>query len=263
MSTKFQTESSLQPFSLKSKTALITGASSGIGQSIAGALAAAGASVILCARREEPLRVYCESLKSKGMEAGYVVGDLSQKTEVAAIAQSAAECLGRSPDIIVHAAGINLRQAWQEITPESWDAQIELMLSSPFFLSQALVPAMIQKGWGRIIHIASLQSQRAFANSIPYGSAKGGVMQLTRAMAQAWSAHGITVNAIAPGFFPTELTQPVFNDAEKIEAIAQQTAVGRVGQLEDLHGAAVFFASDASSYITGQTLFVDGGFSAK
>ena len=122
---------------------------------------------------------------------------------------------------------------------------------------------MAEKGWGRIINIASLQSSRAFANGLAYGASKGGVTQLTRAMAEAWSGSGINCNAIAPGFFPTELSAPVFADAERSAFNAQQTAIGRNGHLEDLHGTTIFLASGASDYVTGQVIYVDGGFTAK
>jgi gluconate 5-dehydrogenase len=122
---------------------------------------------------------------------------------------------------------------------------------------------MAERRWGRIINIASLQSYRAFANSAPYGAGKGGVVQLTRAIAEEWSRHGVTCNAIAPGFFPTPLTAPVFADKERAARNAAQTAIGRNGELDDLTGATVLLASDASAYVTGQTLAVDGGFTAR
>jgi len=136
-------------------------------------------------------------------------------------------------------------------------------LTAPFFLAQALAPGMKGRNWGRIINIASLQSYRAFANSAPYGAAKGGILQLTRAIAQEWSPHGITCNAIGPGFFPTALTAPVFDNPDLAARNAAQTAIGRNGKLEDLYGVTVFLASEASAYITGQTLMVDGGFTAR
>jgi NAD(P)-dependent dehydrogenase (short-subunit alcohol dehydrogenase family) len=166
-------------------------------------------------------------------------------------------------DILVNAAGINLRQPFADVTPEAWQKQLALHLGAPFFLTQALAPSMAARGWGRIVNIASLQSWRAFANSAPYGAGKGGIVQLTRAIAQEWSRHGITCNAIGPGFFPTALTAPVFADAALAQRHADATCIGRNGRLEDLHGVTVFLASEASAYITGQTLMVDGGYTAK
>ena len=165
--------------------------------------------------------------------------------------------------IQVNAAGINPRQSADDVTPQSWNQTIQLNLSTPFFFAQALVPGMKAAGYGRIINIASLQSVRAFPDGIAYGASKGGVCQLTRAMAEAWSSDGITCNAIAPGFFPTELTAPVFDDNERRGWAADQTAIGRNGELKDLAGISVFLASPASDYITGQTIFVDGGFTAR
>jgi gluconate 5-dehydrogenase len=144
-----------------------------------------------------------------------------------------------------------------------WDAIIAINLSSAFHAVRATLPGMKKRGWGRIVNIASLQSYRAFANSAPYGAGKGGIVQLTRAIAQEWGAKGITCNAIGPGFFPTALTAPVFADATLAQRHAAQTCIGRNGQLTDLYGATVFLASDASRYITGQTLMVDGGYTAK
>ena len=136
-------------------------------------------------------------------------------------------------------------------------------MAAPFFLTQALAPLMAERGFGRIVNIASLQSTRAFANGAPYGAGKGGVVQLTRAIAEAWSAKGITCNAIGPGFFPTDLTAPVFADPALAAHHASRTAIGRNGRLDDLHGVTVFLASPASAYITGQTLMVDGGYTAR
>ncbi|NJM84638.1 MAG: SDR family oxidoreductase, partial [Tabrizicola sp.] len=189
-----------------------------------------------------------------------VSGDLAAVTDWEATATALSAPFG-APQIVLHAAGVNLREPWQRIGDESWDRTLELNLKVPFFLSRALVPGM--KGWGRIVTFASLQSTRAFPNSIPYGASKGGIVQLTRAMAEAWSAGGITVNAIAPGFFPTELTGPVFADPDRAARNAAQTCIGRNGKLDDLVGPAVFLASEASAYVTGQVLPVDGGFTAK
>ena len=136
-------------------------------------------------------------------------------------------------------------------------------LAAPFFLAQELVPAMKAKGWGRILNFASLQTTRAFPGGLAYGASKGGIAQLTRAMAEAWSSHGITANAIGPGFFKTELTGPVFDDPDRAARNAAQTCIGRNGEMEDIDGPILFFCSDASQYVTGQVLMVAGGYAAK
>ena len=147
-------------------------------------------------------------------------------------------------------------------TVEEWRATLDLNLSTPFFLARGVVPAMRAKGAGRILNIASLQASRAFPDGAPYGASKGGVAQLTRAMAEAWSRDGILCNALAPGFFPTDLTARVFEDRATVDRLAAQTCLGRNGRLEDLIGPAVFFCSDAAGYVTRQILYVDGGFTA-
>ncbi len=249
-------------FDLSGRIAAVTGGSSGLGRAMAGALAQAGARVVLIARRVAELQQAAAEIEAGGGRAAYVAADLADRADVERAAVAAAEPFG-DPDILVNAAGVNLRKPIDEVGYADWDLHLQLHLGTPFFLSKALAPAMIRQGWGKIINLASLQSLRAFPNSAPYGAGKGGIVQLTRAMAEAWSRHGITVNAIAPGFFPTELTAPVFDDPERAAANARQTMIGRNGRLEDIVGPTVFFASPASDYVTGQTLFVDGGFSAK
>jgi NAD(P)-dependent dehydrogenase (short-subunit alcohol dehydrogenase family) len=163
----------------------------------------------------------------------------------------------------VNAAGINTREPADEITPEGWDVTLNLNLAAPFFLAQALVPGMRARSWGRILNFASLQSYRAFPGGLAYGATKGGVVQMTRAMAQAWSGEGITANAIGPGFFRTELTAAVFADPERAARNAAATCIGRNGEPSDIDGPVLFLCSDAGGYVTGQTLMVDGGFTAK
>jgi NAD(P)-dependent dehydrogenase (short-subunit alcohol dehydrogenase family) len=248
-------------FQLQGRRALVTGGNSGIGEAMATALGLAGAQVILMARRQDALDASAQQLRAQGIAVDTVACDLADIAQAQAGAQ-AALALG-TVDILVNAAGVNLREPFEQVTPTSWQTQINLHLSAPFFLTQALAPPMAARGWGRIINIASLQSTRAFANSAPYGAAKGGVVQLTRAIAQEWSAQGITCNAIGPGFFPTALTAPVFANEEAAQKNAAQTCIGRNGALTDLYGATVFLASNASSYITGQTVMIDGGFTAK
>lgn len=248
-------------FSLDGKTALITGASSGIGQQQATALAQAGAAVVLVGRREDALNSTKDMVESLGGSAHVLPWNLDDRNSLPALANSAASYTGQI-DILFNTAGVNLREASKDITLDSWDTTLNLNLAVPFFLAQALVPGMQANGWGRIINIASLQTERAFTNGLAYGASKGGIGQLTRAMAESWSSTGINCNAIAPGFFPTELTAPVFADANKAKTLADQTCIGRNGELQDLNGVTVFLASPASDYITGQILYVDGGFTA-
>ena len=249
-------------FDLTGSVAVVTGGSSGIGRRMAGALAQAGAAVVLVARREDKLGETKAEIEGAGGAVDTVAADLMDKTVIDDLYTRVSAPFG-APTILVNGAGINLREPWADVTMESWDRTLHLNLSVPFFLARACVPGMIEKKYGRIINIASLQSYRAFANSMPYGASKGGVVQLTRAMAEAWSKDGVNANAIAPGFFHTELSAAVFANKELAAHNARMTAIGRNGELEDLDGVTVFLASPASAYITGATIPVDGGFTAK
>ncbi|WP_299846479.1 SDR family oxidoreductase [uncultured Roseovarius sp.] len=246
-------------FDLSGHVACVTGASSGLGKRAATVLANAGAKVVGVARRADALEDWRASI---GDSAACVTHDVADRASVAELSSQVSAPFG-PPDILVHAAGINTREAADDVTPEGWDMTLNLNLSAPFFISQALVPAMKDKGWGRIVNFASLQTTRAFPAGIAYGASKAGIGQLTRAMAEAWSPHGINANAIGPGFFRTELTAAVFNDPERAARNAAQTCIGRNGEPEDLDGPLLFLCSDASAYVTGQVLMVDGGFTAK
>lgn len=257
-------------FDLKGRTALVTGASGGIGSQQAKALASAGADVILLGRNgeklekvKEEIQVECASTRSRTTVAA-VVGDISDLTKLDALLEKIFEASPtRSIDILCNTAGENPRVHADELTFESWDSTLNLNLKVPFFLAQKLVPKMKQNGWGKIINVASLQSERAFPNGLAYGASKGGVAQLTRAMAEVWSSYGISCNAIAPGFFETGLTASVFAQEELQKKLAAQTCMGRNGRLEDINGVTIFLASRSSDYITGQVIYLDGGFVAK
>ncbi|MGJ8569652.1 MAG: SDR family NAD(P)-dependent oxidoreductase [Hoeflea sp.] len=246
-------------FSLTGRVALVTGASSGLGRAAANFLVQAGAQVVGLARRTEALQQWSAEA---GGDTAALAADLAAETDIAALAEKVSDPFG-PPDILVNAAGLNLRQSADQVTLEGWAQTIALNLSVPFFLAQALVPAMRERRWGRIVNFASLQSRRAFTNGIAYGASKGGVEQMTRAMAEAWSKDGINANALAPGFFPTELTGPVFADPAVSAKHAASTCIGRNGEIADMEGPLLFLASDASAYVTGQVLFVDGGYTAK
>ncbi len=246
-------------FDLTGRVACVTGASSGLGRRVALVLAHAGARVVGVARRADALSQLCDEI---GANAAAVTGDVADRENVGALVNEVSSHFG-APDIIVHAAGVNTREAADDVTEQGWDATLALNLSAPFFLSQAMVPAMKEKGWGRIVNFASLQTTRAFPGGIAYGATKAGIGQLTRAMAEAWSPYGITANAIGPGFFPTELTQAVFDNPDRAARNAAQTCTGRNGRMEDIDGPILFLCSKASDYVTGQVLMVDGGFTAK
>jgi gluconate 5-dehydrogenase len=248
-------------FDLSGRVALVTGANSGIGRTIAAAFAGAGAAMVLVARREAELDEARREIEAAGGRAATRPCDLTDRAALFACAADAARPFG-PPDILVSAAGVNIRKPMLEVTEDDWDTTLRLNLDAPFFLAQRLAPAMIAKGWGRIINIGSLQSVRAFNNSGAYGASKGGIMQLTRAQAEAWSKHGVNANAIGPGFFATPLAAAVANDPKRWQAMADRTFIGRNGELGDLAGIAIFLASRASDYVTGQMIFVDGGFSA-
>ena len=242
---------------LAGKHAVISGGGTGIGRAIAHALSDAGAYLLVVGRRAEPLRETLRDREGLAIEADLLSDSVFE--------QLTATCgnYGTFPDILVNAAGMNPRRHADEVSPQVWRETIDLNLSAPFFLAQTFVPKMREQNWGRIINIASLQSERAFQNGIAYGAAKGGIAQLTRAMAEAWSQDGINVNALQPGFFPTELTATVFADDDLATHHASMTCIGRNGELSDLAGPAVFLASQASAYVTGQLLPVDGGYTAK
>jgi gluconate 5-dehydrogenase len=247
-------------FSLAGRVAVVTGGSSGIGRAIAGALGRAGARVVLVARREAPLAATVTHLVADGVEAAAVAADLADRAALRAAADRAAQVYGE-PDILVNAAAVNRRPPMAELTDDDWDATIAANLDAPFLLGQRFAPPMAARGWGRIINIASQQAVRAYGNSGAYGVSKAGLTGLTRSQAEAWSRHGVCCNAIAPGVVHTPLTRELFADPARVAAMAARTMLGRNGEPADFAGAAVFLASPASAAVTGQTIFVDGGFS--
>ncbi|MFF6992064.1 SDR family oxidoreductase [Streptomyces sp. NPDC010273] len=248
-------------FSLDGRVAVVTGGSSGIGRAAAGALARAGARVVVVARRERELAATVDELTAEGCRAAWVSGDLGTRDGIRAAADAVVEVFGE-PDILVNSAGINLRPPLGELSEDVWDTTMSLNLEAPHLLSQRFGPGMAERGFGRIIHITSQQAHRAFARSGAYGVSKGALESLARSQAEAWSPHGVTCNTLVPGFVLTPLNERLSSDPEMVKALAARTLIGRNGLAEDFAGATVFLASRASAYVTGQSLFVDGGFSA-
>jgi len=251
---------SLSDFSLENKVALITGGTSGLGKMMALALAKAGAFVWIASSRDNADETLKE-LNNQGSEGRFIQVDVTSSEALENVV-SLIHQESNQIDILVNAAGINLRTSAEDLTLDEWQKTIDINLTAPFYLSQLVADSMRKNNWGRIINIASLQSLRAFDNSIPYGASKGGVMQLTRALTQAYSKDGVLVNAIAPGFFRTNLTESLFQDPGKLKTLADKTMMGRNGEEKDIFGISAFLCSDANSYVTGQTIFLDGGFSA-
>ncbi|HEY2641876.1 MAG TPA: SDR family oxidoreductase [Streptosporangiaceae bacterium] len=248
-------------FSLRERVAVVTGGSSGIGRAIAVALGRAGASVVVVARDPGNLAGAVAELTAAGCGAASVSADLSDRAAVERAATQARQRFG-PPDVLVNCAGLNLRPPMAELAIAQWDELMAVNLTAPFLLGQQFGPEMAARGWGRIINVTSQQADRAFGNSGGYGAAKGGVASLTRSQSEAWAASGVCCNAICPGFVVTPLTAEVSADPVRLAALAGRTMIGRNGVPADFAGAAVFLASAASDYVTGQIIRVDGGFSA-
>jgi NAD(P)-dependent dehydrogenase (short-subunit alcohol dehydrogenase family) len=248
-------------FSLAGRVAVVTGGSSGIGAEMASALARAGARVVLVARDADRLAAAAAALRAAGGQAAWVSADLADRSEVERAAAAAAEAFG-PPDILVNCAGVNLRPPLGALTVQDWDLTMAVNLTAPFLLGQWFGPSMAARGWGRIINVTSQQAQRAFGNSGGYGASKGGLAALTRSQSEAWARSGVCCNSVCPGFVATRLNAAVASDPERMAAMAARTMVGRNGEAADFAGVAVFLASRASDYVTGQTLYVDGGFSS-
>lgn len=242
-------------FSLAGRRALVTGGSSGIGQAIAEALGRAGADVVIVARRQAELDQAVERLGGHGVRASSISADLGDRQAVERVCAAA----GRI-DILVNDAANNIRKPMAELTADDYEQTIAVNLTAPFLLGQHFGPRMAERGWGRIINIGSQQTVSAFGDSGVYGAAKAALGGLTRSQAEAWSPRGVCVNTIIPGFVLTPLTEPAQAVPGRVEQLAARHMTGRNGLPQDFAGAAVFLAGDASAFVTGQMLFVDGGF---
>lgn len=253
----------LDLFRLHGKRALVTGGAKGLGRVMAQALAEAGADVALASRTLGECQEAARAIASAtGRKTAAFAADVSSSSDVERLAREAETVLGPI-DILINNAGINVRGAAHELSEKDWDAVIDINLKAPFLCSRVFGPKMAARGWGRVINMGSILSVIAIPGRAPYASAKAGVVNLTRVLALEWAAKGVTVNAICPGPFATDMNKQLLEDPVKYKAFVDKIPMGRWGELHEIAGAAIFLASDAASYVTGSALFVDGGWTAQ
>lgn len=245
-------------FNLEGKTAIITGGSRGLGKAMTQALSEAGAKVAIISRTESELQKTAAEINNAGGNCTYKALDINNREDFQEFVDELYEKNG-SVDILINAAGVNKRHSFLEFPENDWDQVINTNLKSVYQITQIVIPYMQKNNYGKIINIASLTSQIGLPNMAAYVASKGAISQLTKALAVELAESGINVNAIGPGYFKTELTMPLFKDQEKVAWMKSRIPLKRVGEPEDLKGTALFLASKASDYITGQTIYVDGG----
>ncbi|HSB19786.1 MAG TPA: glucose 1-dehydrogenase [Anaeromyxobacteraceae bacterium] len=245
-------------FDLSGQVALVTGGSRGLGRAMAAALAQAGASLALCARTPGDLESARDELRAAGARVETFRMDVLDPAGVQAAVDAALAAFGRI-DILVNDAGVNVRKPVLELSPEEWDRVIDTNLRGYFLVARAVVPQMITRGRGKVINVSSILGAVGLPSQLAYASSKGGVVQMTKVMALEWARQGVNVNAIAPTYFETPLTEPLRQDPERNRFIVERTPMGRWGKPEELAGTVVFLASRASDFVTGQAIYVDGG----
>ena len=247
-------------FDLSGQVAVVTGTSRGLGQYFARALARAGADLVLTSRNRESLREMEAEVKSLGRRSVSLELDVRDYNSIQRMAEEAQKAFGQI-HILVNNAGCNVRKPAVDVTWDDWNLVLDTNLRGSFFVAQAIARGMIEHGYGRIINIGSVTSVFGFAGLGPYCASRGGIRQLTMSLADDWGKHGLTVNCLAPGWFKTAQNQVLYDDPEWVSYLVDRIPVKRPGMPNDLDGAVVFLASEASRYITGQTLLVDGGIS--
>jgi NAD(P)-dependent dehydrogenase (short-subunit alcohol dehydrogenase family) len=246
------------PFDLTGRVAIVTGASRGLGRTFARALARAGADLVVTSRDEDRLRGTVDDIAALGRRAVPIALDVRDQASMGRMADAAHAAYG-AIDILVNNAGCNIRKKALDVTWDDWNTVVDTNLRGPFFVAQAVARHMLPRRYGRIINIGSVTSVFGYAGLGPYGASRGGIRQLTMSLADDWGPHGITVNCLAPGWFKTDQNAVMYEDAEWVAYLTERIPLKRPGNVEDLEGAVVFLASDASAYVTGQTLLVDGG----
>jgi NAD(P)-dependent dehydrogenase (short-subunit alcohol dehydrogenase family) len=253
----------LDAFRLDGRVALVTGGARGLGLTMATALAEVGANIAISGRTRKACdEAVAQIAKDTGRPARAFEADVTKAGDVEKLAADVEGSFGKI-DILINNAGINIRGPIQDLSESDWDAVIDTNLKGPWLCAKAIGPRMVARGWGRMINIGSILSVIAMPGRTPYASSKAGVLGITRVLALEWAGTGVTVNAICPGVFGTELNRPLMNDPVKYKEFVAQIPMGRWGEVHEIAGAAVYLASEASSYMTGSCLFVDGGWTAR
>jgi NAD(P)-dependent dehydrogenase (short-subunit alcohol dehydrogenase family) len=245
-------------FDLSGKVALVTGASKGLGRAMAVGLARAGCALALCARDAGGLRETRAAAEALGVRAEPFPMDVLSTESVGAAVEAVAAAFGKI-DILVNNAGVNVRKPVLELSGEEWDRVLDTNLKGYFLVAQAAAPHMIRRGSGKVINVSSIFGAVGMNHQLAYACSKGGINQMTKVMAIEWAPHNVQVNAIGPTYFETPLVAALRNDPERFRFINERTPMGRWGQPEELEGTVIFLASKASDFITGQTIYVDGG----